>query len=73
MISHLRQHFNRSFTEEKYQRFLLRLDEICGAHVEFRVSETPLFIPNPLLHTMQGAGKEIVQQLMSNTEYLRLA
>lgn len=72
MIPHLRQHFNKSFTEEKYQRFLRRLDEACGVHIEFRVSETPLFIPETLLHTMQSAGKEIVQQLMLSSEYLGL-
>lgn len=73
MISHLRADFNKRFTEEKYRLFLNRLDAICGCHVEFRVAETPVFIPTALMERMEQAGKEIVLQLVSNTEYQKLA
>jgi hypothetical protein len=73
MIPHLRAAFNKNFTEERYQLFLKRLDAICGCHVEFRVSETPVFIPTPLMKTMEQAGKEIIMQLVSNAEYQKLA
>ncbi len=45
MIPSLRQQFNESFTPDKYQAFLRRVDEACGTHVQFRLSETPCFFP----------------------------
>jgi hypothetical protein len=70
MIPHLRNSFNTNFNEELYQLFLGRLDGVCGMHVDFRVSETPFFIPAPLINSMVQSGKEIIMQLMSNPEYL---
>jgi hypothetical protein len=73
MIPHLRSEFNKTFTEEKYELFLKRLDAISGCHIEFRVAETPVFIPAALMKTMEQAGKEIILQLVSNIEYQKLA
>jgi hypothetical protein len=69
MIPHLRSDFNKHFTEEKYKLFLARLDAACGCHVEFRVSETPVFVPSELLNRMERAGMEIIEQLVANNEY----
>lgn len=71
MIPELREQFNREFTPEKYRRFLALLDERSGAHVKFRNCETPLFLPRPLLDKMAACGIELVEQLLSNREYLR--
>jgi hypothetical protein len=71
MISILRESFNKTFTDAKYQLFLKRLDAICGTHVEFPVSETPLFLPGKLIESMASAGKEIIMQLLSNPVYLK--
>src|SRR5512146_1622481 len=73
MIPRLRSEFNKRFTEEKYRLFLRRLDAICGCHVDFRVSETPVFIPAPLMREMEQAGKDIIVQLVSNAGYQKLA
>ena len=73
MIPHFRSEFNERFTEEKYQLFLKRLDAISGCHIEFRVAETPVFIPASLMKTMEQAGKEIILQLVANAEYQKLA
>ncbi len=73
MIPEQRHAFNRSFTPEKYRAFLALLDERCGAHVKFRVCETPCFFPAPLIETMQQAGAELVQQLVQNELYLDAA
>ncbi|HEY6769076.1 MAG TPA: hypothetical protein VI386_30400 [Candidatus Sulfotelmatobacter sp.] len=69
MIPSLRQHFNASFTPEKYQSFLRRMDETCGTHVEFRLSETPCFFPKELLNGMAEDGKELIRQLVDNPQY----
>ncbi len=73
MVPHLRQYYNNNFTDEKYRLFLKRLDATCGTHVEFRVSETPFFIPAPLMNEMAEAGSSIIMQLMSNAAYLQRA
>jgi hypothetical protein len=69
MIPRLRRSFNTQFSESRYQLLLKRLDAICGMHIDFRISETPLFIPGTLMRTMETAGKEIIMQLMSNPSY----
>jgi hypothetical protein len=69
MIPLLRKQFNASFTPEKYQAFLRRIDDACGAHVQFRLSETPCFFPKPLLERMAEDGKELIRQLVESPEY----
>ena len=69
MIPSLRKQFNDSFTPGKYQAFLRRIDEACGTHVQFRLSETPCFFPKPLLDRMAEDGKELIRQLVDNPEY----
>lgn len=69
MIPSLRQQFNENFTPEKYQAFLRRIDEICGTHVQFRLSETPCFFPQSLLDRMASDGEELIRQLFENPAY----
>jgi hypothetical protein len=69
MIPSLRQQFNAAFTPEKYQPFLRRIDDLCGTHVQFRLSETPCFFPKPLLDRMATDGTELIRQLVDNPEY----
>jgi hypothetical protein len=70
MIPSLREPFNASFTPEKYQAFLRRIDDACDTHVQFRLSETPCFFPKALLGRMAEDGKELIRQLVENPEYL---
>src|SRR6202034_3700823 len=69
MIPSLRQHFNRGFTPAKYQTFLRHIDENCGTHVQFRLSETPCFFPKSLIDRMARDGEELIRQLVDNPEY----
>src|SRR5579863_173146 len=69
MIPSLRKQFNASFTPEKYQAFLRRIDDASGTHVQFRLSETPCFFPKELLDRMARDGKELIRQLVDNPEY----
>ena len=69
MIPSLRKQFNASFTPEKYQTFLRRIDDACGTHVQFRLSETPCFFPKALLEQMAEDGKELIRQLAESPEY----
>jgi hypothetical protein len=69
MIPSLRTQFNERFTPGKYQKFLHRIDEACGTHVQFRLCETPCFFPKDLLEGMAADGKELIRQLVDNSEY----
>ena len=69
MIPSLREQFNDRFTPDKYQLFLRRVDEACGTHVQFRLSETPCFFPKPLVDGMASDGQELIRQLVDDSSY----
>jgi hypothetical protein len=73
VIPELRAQFNRSWTAERYAEFLCRLDQASGTHVEFRCSETPVFLPKDLLAQMIRYGQELYAQLAANPAYLKAA
>jgi hypothetical protein len=69
MIPSLRRQFNDAFTPEKYQSFLRRVDDACGTHVQFRLSETPCFFPKALIDRMAADGEALIRQLVDNPAY----
>lgn len=71
MIPEFRRRFNQRWTPERYRELLRRIDETAGAHVSFRCSETPVFLPADLLEKMVRYGQELYDQLASNPEYRR--
>ena len=71
MISQLRDAFNAEFRPENYQELLRRLDERAGTRVEFRVAETPVFLPQNLLEAMAEAGIALTERLLAWPEYLK--
>lgn len=70
MIPELRRRFNERYKPELYQELLVRLDQVAGTHVQFRCSETPVFLPPALLDKMVRYGKELYQQLIEDPGYL---
>jgi hypothetical protein len=70
MIPDLREQFNRRFTAGKYKKFLHALDAAAGAPIEFRVCETPVFVPASLMARLQHYSIELIEQLSTPT-YLR--
>jgi hypothetical protein len=73
MLPDLRNRFNQSFTAAKYRQFLSRLIERSGTEIHFRNCETPCFFPADLIEKMVRYGKELLQQLLSNPEYLKIS
>jgi hypothetical protein len=69
MIPSLRRQFNDNFTAEKYRAFLRRVDEACGTHVNFRLSETPCFFPKELIDHMARDGQDLIRQLVDSPQY----
>jgi hypothetical protein len=73
VIPELRTRFNRAYRPERYAELLRLLEKRCGVPVEFRVAETPIFVPRQLLDEMAKAGAEMCEALMGDPDYLRAA
>lgn len=73
MIPELRRQFNQGFTPERYATLLRLAKERCGTSVEYRISETPVFLPLQMLEEMAAAGTELTRSLLANQAYLAAA
>ncbi len=73
MIPDLRSGFNQRFTAKSYSALLALQQQLCGAKVEFRIAETPIFVPLSLLDEMATAGAHLAQRLISDPSYLAAA
>lgn len=69
MAPALRQQFNQDFTEEKYKEYLHDLSNIYPGHLDFRVAETPVFIPKFFTDKILGACEAIVDVIISDEYY----
>ena len=59
MIPSLRRAYNDAFTPEKYRTYRQRLESQAGWPIEFRLCETPVFLPPTLVDEMVRAATEI--------------
>ncbi|HEY0678739.1 MAG TPA: hypothetical protein VGD17_10660 [Chitinophagaceae bacterium] len=60
MIPAIRQAFNNTFTKEQYEVFLNELNSRHPGAIEFRVAETPIFIPKGFTQQLIDACESIV-------------
>jgi hypothetical protein len=65
MIPELRKKFNSEFTQKKYEAFLNDLNTSLKYPVDFRISETPLFLSNDLKNKLLKACDELCKQVTS--------
>jgi hypothetical protein len=70
VIPSLRQDFNARFRPEAYGLLLRDLDDRTRTHVSFRVAETPVFVPRPLLSQIAQLGAELTHRLVGDRAYL---
>jgi hypothetical protein len=73
VIPELRHSFNRRYQPAAYPALLAELEARCGVKVEFRVAETPIFVPLALLDEMAHLGAELAQSLIAHPECLAAA
>jgi hypothetical protein len=59
MIKQSREDFNANFTAEKYEELIRELENGYPP-IDFRVAETPVFIPGELREMLASAGAEII-------------
>lgn len=64
MVSGLRKKYNEEFTEAKYEAFINDLRRSSNNTLDFRVSETPLFIGEPFLGKLVEAANSIAYEIL---------
>ena len=60
MIPSLRAHYNADFTPERYAGFLAQIQADFPDQLDFRVAETPIFVPKQLTDKLLTACDDIV-------------
>ena len=65
MIKELRKEFNKNFSEEKYKNYLQEIEEIHPGTLEFRLAETPIFIPKDFTQKMLAACEDIIDIIVA--------
>ncbi len=63
MIKELRASYNKNFTAEKYDAFLNQLNSKF-VPLQFRIAETPVFVPKQFLNQMLSACESIVDVIL---------
>ncbi len=69
MIKDIREKYNADFDAIAYQNFLTDFDKLYNQKVEFRIAESPVFVPKSLKQSLIDAGEKIVDDLLK-PEYL---
>ncbi|MCF0069229.1 hypothetical protein LZD49_02015 [Dyadobacter sp. CY261] len=65
MHKQAREAFNNSFTENGYNEFVDSLNSAFPGQLDFRVAETPVFVPRELTEKIRQASDEIIATLLS--------
>lgn len=73
MIPQFRARFNQQFVDSDYAGLLLRLELRCGRRVDFRVAETPIFVPAALLQELAAHGANLAHSIIENASCLDAA
>ena len=63
MIPTIRQAYNAAFTPAKYQEMLADVERQLPGQLEFRLAETPIFVPAQLRDKLIQAGQDIISVL----------
>ena len=66
MQSTIRQTYNRSFSKEKYQYFLDEMNKSLCQTLEFRVAETPVFVPKTLKEKLINTCEAIINVIVQD-------
>ncbi|MGZ3837171.1 MAG: hypothetical protein ACXVBR_02390 [Flavisolibacter sp.] len=70
MIPEIRKEYNARFTSQKYESYLQDLNKLYPGQLDFRVAETPIFIPKDFTANMFSACEHVID-VISTPEYGR--
>lgn len=63
MVPELRDIYNKHFSQQKFELFLKELDAVHEP-IEFRIAETPIFVPKDFLQQMLAACESIIDVIL---------
>lgn len=72
MIETIRKKYNDAFTVEKYQAFLEDLHNVHPGAIEFRVAETPVFVPKDFRNKIIDVCESIVDKII-DPQFMQLS
>lgn len=61
-----RKEYNQSFSEKKYQQLISAIETDFPDQLDFRVAETPVFVPKDLKDKLIAACDEIIETIVSD-------
>src|SRR6478609_6438236 len=64
MIAEVREKFNVSFSEKKYEALLADLNQSFNHRIKFRVAESPVFVSNAFKRKLLDASNQIIDFLV---------
>ncbi len=64
MIKELREKFNANFTKEKYDAYMVKLEDLHAGSLDFRNAETPVFVPKDFTAKMLNACEDIIDVIV---------
>lgn len=65
MEKELRQQFNTNFSEEKYLAFIDQVNKLHPGALDFRLAETPVFVPKTFTQKILEAGEDIIDTIIN--------
>jgi hypothetical protein len=66
MNKSLRKNFNENFSTQKYQNFLSDIHQLYPNQLEFRVAETPVFVPKNFKNKLIDACESIIDVIVED-------
>ncbi len=66
MIKGIRDKYNSEFSQDRYSAFINSLDSASGSKIEFRIAETPVFLPQFLKCELLKAAEDVINYLKSD-------
>jgi hypothetical protein len=64
MIKELRTKFNANFTKEKYDAYMVKLENLHPGSLDFRNAETPVFVPKEFTKKMLDSCEDIIDVIV---------
>jgi hypothetical protein len=68
MVPEIRRTYNEAFTEDKYRSYIKEVENIFPGNLEFRIAETPVYVPKDFTQKILSACESIID-LIKTPEY----
>jgi hypothetical protein len=70
MVPELRKKYNEQFSQEQYKKFIHAIENVYPGQLDFRIAETPVFVPKAFTEKMIAACDHIID-VIQQADYIR--